>query len=100
MIAMEAAVAAAMKDFRTLYPQGVKDPLLEEIEMSDDEKYWNVTIGFNVVESVPPSLLEEAMANAGRTGPALADRKRVVRKFKQFHMNAQNGMLVAMRNKE
>ena len=45
-VGMKDAVSAAMKYFRELFPN-VSNLMLEEIEQSEDGKYWFVTLGYD-----------------------------------------------------
>ncbi len=52
MIDMKQAVQIALDFCHSLYaPEKLGDLLLEEVELSDDEKFWLVTIGFNLGQS-------------------------------------------------
>jgi hypothetical protein len=52
MIDIKQAVKAAEKFFRELYdPNTLKNFLVEEVELSEDEKDWVVTVGFDFGET-------------------------------------------------
>ena len=63
MIDMKQAVQIALEFCRSLYaPEKLTDFLLEEVELSDDEKFWLVTIGFDISQketgqpaAIPPA---------------------------------------------
>lgn len=46
MIALKDAVKVAMNHFRAVFPASYREVTLEEIELSPDEAYWLVTLGF------------------------------------------------------
>ncbi len=47
MVSVKEAVASSIKYVKDLYPEEpLNDLLLEEVELSDDEKFWLVTLGF------------------------------------------------------
>lgn len=97
MIHPKTAVEAAFQYFRDVYGD-YRDPLLEEIEMTDDKKYWLVTIGFNVIEIEPPSSLEEAIATArGLTAQA---RKKQIRKFRSIRVNGEDGAVESLKARD
>jgi hypothetical protein len=97
---MKEAVRAAFESFHTLYDgTGVTDPLLEEIERSEDGKSWLVTIGFNATETEPPSALDEAIARAKGLAPP-GERKKLWRKYKLFQIDSESGQLTSMKAKE
>ena len=48
MVTIKQAVDIATSHLRELYPADkLFDVLLEEISVSEDRKYWNVTLGFS-----------------------------------------------------
>lgn len=48
MADLKQAVAAAMEYIKGVYaPEELIDSMLEEVQMSDDGKYWLITIGFS-----------------------------------------------------
>ena len=48
MIDVKTSTKAAAEFFNSVYPAPHNGVLLEEIELSDDEKYWLITLGYNV----------------------------------------------------
>lgn len=73
----------------------VSDVRLEEVEMSEDKKYWLITFGYNLV-----SLLE---FQKNRTSIAL--NKEIVkskenRHYKILKVNTNNGEVESMKNRE
>lgn len=77
-----AAANAAARYFRQLYPN-VSSCSLEEVELSEDDRYWLITLGF------------EVSAKAGGGIPLLLQPPKT--KFKVFKVNAQTGEVVSMR---
>lgn len=76
------AVAAAAKYFKVLYP-GVSKFSLEEVEMSDDERHWLITLGF------------PKQRDPFEAGSLFVDRPQT--KFKVFKIDARTGRVVAMK---
>ena len=71
MIDIKQAVHAAEKFFKELYDQEtLKNFLVEEVELSEDEKDWVVTVGFDFGEAkaVEPALFtsKSSTPRAGR----------------------------------
>lgn len=101
-IGMEDAVRSALRNFQRLYqPDEARDPLLEAIELSDDGTTWDVTIGFNTIESVPPSAADTLLAEIQGIRPAtLPDKKKVARRYKLIQINAEDGSFRAMKIKD
>lgn len=98
MIPPKAAVDSALDYVRTLYEGAARDPLLEELELAQDKKYWLVTIGFNAIETVPASSLEEAIANA--KGLDFRDKRKLMRKFRVLKVDADSGQVESLKAKE
>ncbi len=93
-IDMQGAVVIAEKSFEELLG---KEPhwllSLEEAELSDDDRYWHVTLGYS---TMPPNE-EDAAA------PNLADwlkmaRPKLNRRFKVFKIDASNGTLRSLKD--
>jgi hypothetical protein len=75
------AANAAMKYFQSLFPR-VRKVSLEEVELSDDEKFWMITLGFELPSDhpdIPSELLPPKT------------------KFKVFKVNAQTGEVLSMK---
>jgi hypothetical protein len=109
MITMHEAVERAFTEFRSLYGEQARDPLLEEIEHDRAGNRWNVTIGFNVLTKVPATTLDRILAQAKSvaesTGDPIsaryaselqAEKDRLERKYKTFQIDAESGELVRM----
>ena len=95
MIDAKTAVKKAFRYFNDLFGSFVKDPLLEEVEMTDDKAHWLVTISFNVLETVPLTPLEEVMADA--KGIQVKDRRTLRRKARILRVNAEDGHVESMK---
>lgn len=82
------AVAAALKYFGDFFPHPqYTNVRLEELEESDDEQQWLVTIGFDSQQMVPvmPGKLTE-MFGAPRA-----------RQYKTFKVSASSGKVTSMK---
>ena len=90
MIDVKEAVKIAIEDLQKLYESAeLKDILLEEFALSDDEKYWYVTLGFSrQVDSKSPlsALLGKAEYNQ--------EYKRV---YKEFQIDRASGQVKSMK---
>ena len=70
----------------------LEDIHLEEFELSDDSRHWNVTLSYPVKK---PHEGEEAPTPPGSLARFIADSPR--RKWRTFTINALDGDLVAMK---
>jgi hypothetical protein len=62
---------------------------LEEFELSQDKKYWNITLGYPVRETREiPKAMQKML------GPIAAEPRR---RFKTFRIDTKDGQLVAMK---
>ena len=88
MIEIKEAVKIALDLVHDLYdPDSVKNPLLEEVVLSQDEKNWAVTIGFDYGDKqvpAPPSF------------PTQSTPSRKDRIYKLILINVESGQPVAM----
>jgi len=88
------AARLALRYFADLYPGGLfTDVALEEVEMSEDERFWMITLGFNV-PNPPPSVTALGKSIADVFGPP---PPKLVRKFKVFKVDTHSGKVVSMR---
>ena len=79
MIDVRDAVERAVEYMRTLPAQGdIRDVLLEEVELSDDERHWFITLSYLT------------------TGATLLSG----RKYKTFKVEASTGRVIAMKIRE
>lgn len=98
MIEVKQAVKAAYDFIHTLYEtEELIDLALEEIELSNDEKYWLVTLGFTRVLSKP---LEKKITTpwtsiAEATVPA--SERQAVREYKIIKVDATTGEATSMK---
>ncbi len=87
-IGAKQAVAAALKYFGEFFPHPThRNVLLEELEESEDEQYWLVTIGFDFER--PVNALGGKMADIFGTPPH--------RKYKTFKVSATSGKVTSMK---
>ncbi len=90
MIDVKTAVKSAVSKLRELYNETeTPNLLLEEVALSDDETYWNVTLGFSTPVVEPPNPFTNALS--------AALSKKFERKYKLFEIDAENGDFKAMR---
>ncbi len=96
MIDVKESVRTALDYLSNLYDtSGFKDILLEEVELSEDEKRWNVTIGFSrpVYSDNPIQAAIEKIAS-GQT------KIHYKREYKVFEIAADDGKVRAMKMRE
>ncbi len=86
--AVSAAAAAAQKFFAD---KKLIDMQLEEVEMSDDQGFWLITLGFLVPDLTPLSGIE-TMIHMGED--------KYLRKYKVFKVDANTGKVVSMKIRE
>ncbi|MEW6130425.1 MAG: hypothetical protein AB1757_25550 [Acidobacteriota bacterium] len=88
MIGVKEAVSIALdnlSDFYSTAKDQFKDILLEEVELSDDKKYWRITIGFTrPVEAA--NILDVALRS-----------KSYERDYKTFEIEADSGTVRSMK---
>lgn len=84
-IGVKEAVKAASEELKNLYDSvSVSDILLEEVERSEDGKFWLITLGF----SRPVTSTENPLAQYGR------DYKR---EFQVFRVDASTSEVESMK---
>lgn len=93
MIEVSDAIEKAMELFNVVYAERIAagdivDVLTEEVELSHDEQYWTITLGFSRKGEINPATLGEAL---GQIDPKL------VRKHKTFKIQAATGKIVSMK---
>ncbi len=74
------ATEKAIEYFKKFYPN-VEKVQLEEVEITDDDKYWNVVLSFENVETTPLSYLQIGQQ----------------RTFKVFKIDADTGKVRSMK---
>jgi hypothetical protein len=96
MIDVKEAVKIATGYLKQLYePAQLHDILLEEVALSDDEKYWYVTLGFSrLVASTSPmqALVEPFLKSQG-----IVDQTKYQREYKIFQIDAATGQVRSMK---
>ena len=88
MIDLKSAVRIASEELGSLYPPEVlRDVLLEEVEKSDDGRFWLVTLGFTrPLPQIGVSDVFKALT-----------AKDVKREYKIFEIDGDTGTLRSMR---
>ena len=92
MIDVKTAVKLARDYFAQVYTDTIRqfqDIRLEEVELSDDEKNWLVTIGFS-----RPLPLDPSLKNASKF---LLGEHQYQRDYKVFRIDSKNGKVRAMK---
>lgn len=88
MIDVKEAAKAAAEYFVNLYSdQKYSDVLLEEVELTEDEKHWLITLSY--AYEPPPSILDQFSAGVVP--------KPKPRKYKVFKIDAATGNVEAMK---
>lgn len=91
---VKAAVRIAFQYVADLFPKSqVHDLRLEEVEKSEDDQFWLVTVGFStpfVEDTTDPLQSMRRLAS-----PLAAQRLR--RDYKQLKINARDGSVVSMK---
>lgn len=91
MISVKEAVASARASCQEFFDGvGLVDLQLEEVQLNDREDEWLITLGFNARNMNP-------MRGLGAT---LGGEREFIRKYKVFHVDAQNGQVKAMKIRE
>lgn len=89
MIDAKAAVRKAMEYLKEMYDtDSFRDVMLEEADLSDDDRYWNVTIGFTRLQE---SVSEGPMATL--IGSSAVYR----REYRVFMIDAESGVVRSMK---
>ncbi|HXG65551.1 MAG TPA: hypothetical protein VNO70_10615 [Blastocatellia bacterium] len=90
MIDVKEAVKIAFDYLGQLYDvTQLHDILLEEVALSDDEKYWYVTIGFS--RSIPSTDPMRALSEA------LLKQAKYQREYKVFQIDSATGQVRSMK---
>lgn len=88
MIDVKEAATKAAEYFGNIYSdQQYSDVLLEEVELTDDEKHWLITLSY--AYEPPPSILDQYSGGA--------PPKPKPRKYKLFKIDAVTGKVEAMK---
>ncbi len=91
MIDVKKAIALAVDSLKNFYAEPVSDLLLEEVERSEDGKYWLITLGFSVLPSSHPGNQFQQLSAALKTP---------VRIYKAIKIDADTGEFVSMKIRE
>ena len=85
MIQITEAVESAVQYMKALYPgRQIGDVLLEEVELSDDDKVWTVTISFLLSETALMAVLKGRPTPTGRL-------------YKEFRIRTDTGEVRSMK---
>jgi hypothetical protein len=98
MISIQEAIRSAIEFAEQLYPsEKLQDMEIEEIESSDDDQLWLVTLGWQgkPEESFKPS---GGGFGGGGFGAALLGRTRRI--YKIFTIDAETGEVISMKMRE
>ncbi|MGC1309313.1 MAG: hypothetical protein WA885_18995 [Phormidesmis sp.] len=90
MVDVKSAIRAARIGFREFMEeeQTFDNVRLEEVELSEDEKYWMITLGYDVFYE------PYEVQNVFLTNPDFKARKR---EYKLFQVNADSGNVESMK---
>jgi hypothetical protein len=95
MIDVKQAVQAARNYLFELYEdEDIKDVLLEEVELSDDEDTWKITLGFWAPKIAPPRVDSKLAQQMAAIMGAQYDRK-----YKMFTVDASTGAVKSMKDR-
>ncbi len=93
MIDVKEAIASAKHAVSSFYEaENLVDLRLEEVELSDDERIWQITLGFYVL-NINPTQSPLAIAIVGGS-------KKYVREYKVFRIDAESGEFRSMKIRE
>ncbi len=92
MVDVKEAVGKAMDYLKDMYKiDQFKDVLLEEVDLSEDNKFWNVTIGFT---------RRQETTSGGPMATLIGQSTEFKREFKVFQIDSENGALRSMRTRK
>ncbi len=92
MVDVKEAVNKAMDYLKDMYQiDEFKDVLLEEVDLSEDNKFWNVTIGFT---------RRQESTSGGPMATLIGQSAEFKREFKVFQIDAESGALRSMRSRK
>ncbi|HKQ08608.1 MAG TPA: hypothetical protein VJ464_26030 [Blastocatellia bacterium] len=97
MIDVKEAVDIALDYLGKLYDMStLQDILLEEVVLSDDEKFWYVTIGFSrlIYSTDPMGKLSETIWKISGSG---AGPQKYQREYKVFQIDSATGQVKSMK---
>jgi hypothetical protein len=92
MVDVKQAVAKAMDYLKDMYAiEQFKDVLLEEVDLSEDKKFWNVTVGFT---------RRQESTSGGPMATLIGQSEEFKREYKVFQIDADTGDLRSMRSRK
>ena len=92
MIDVKNAVQAALQYCGELFGDISKRLQLEEVVLSDDEKHWFITVGYDVPGALPFSALEDMIQGLKPRAPE--------RKYKVVDVDAETGKVKAVKMRQ
>lgn len=92
MVTVKEAVQAAEDWVRELIPKAdLKHLRLEEVQLSDDERYWHITLGW----------VEPAFRESTAVGAIFSNEMRILpRVYKTLEVDAETGAVKSMKIRE
>lgn len=87
MIELNTAARSAKEYFRSLYRSTLINVRIEEVELSEDEKYWFITLGYDIPGTSKTPKFQEALG-----APSKLDRE-----YKIFKIEAGTGRVISMK---
>ncbi len=93
-INVQQAVMAAQnyfKSIKTMMGKPIQDLRLEEVELSEDKKYWLITLGFNHPINTPKNPLGI---------PGINEIPKFEREYKIFKIDSETGQVQSMKIRE
>jgi len=100
MVDAKQAVKTALAFVEDLYGKDTLDGLLlKEVELSGDESYWLVTIGFNVGRPQPTHQPNQPMPFGGKTVEPVPVRE-PLRIYKSVKLDAETGKALSLKIKK
>jgi hypothetical protein len=92
MVDVKQAVTKAMDYLEDMYQTDqFKDVLLEEVDLSEDNEFWNVTIGFT---------RRQETTSGGPMATLIGQSSEFKREYKVFRIDAKTGDLRSMRSRK
>ena len=92
MVDAKQAVKMAMEYLKEMYDtKEFKDIMLEEVELSEDNQYWNVIIGF---------ARRQVSTSEGPMASLVGKTEQYKREFKIFTIDAESGIVRSMKIKK
>jgi hypothetical protein len=95
MIDIKEAVTAAVTQFEQLYPDsGYRDIRLEEVELTDDDKHWVITLSYMRPQT---ETAEETQGPASELLKGLAKMGKHRRDYRTFRVDTDTGLVRSMK---